>query len=659
MFSLKSKKITQVPVLDNPSLEEKKTQDSSLKKKKNLRRLLLNIFSITLIVLSVIFALVFFFLLIPGKALYSQVQKLNQSVPIIKQAINDKDLIKVKETLITIKADVLSTDLSYQKFSWAKNLPFIGSYYQDGQQVLIIAKEGIETGEILITAIEPYSDFLGIKGTAVSNEETAEDRITFLTESVEGLVPYLDQIEAKIAVIDQAINKIDASRYPEEFKGFVVKANINKLQEAISETYTYVKNGKPLISKISWLLGKDEARQFLLIFQNNGELRPTGGFWTAFGLIEVDNGKITPLGSSDIYALDSIINSKIPAPRPIKDYHIGVNYFNVRDMNISPDFPTSIEQFLTYYKKAYPRNQVDAIFALDLNVLTDLVKVLGQVGVSGWGNFSAEPDKRCDGCPNIVYQLEELADKPKSYIDTNRKGFLSPIMNSLLSNAMGSEKSKIGPLAQAMISDINQKHILFYFLDEEMQKAAVLANIAGAITQTDNNTDYLHLNDSNMASAKSNLFITQEIKHEINTKDGKVNHKISVTYTNPTAASNCNLEKGDLCLNAANYRNWFRFYTPQGSTLTKMTGSEVETVQYEELGKQVFEGFYGDKYPLHAKGSSKVTIEYTSSVAATKNYKLLLQKQPGTKPVPYTLIVNGDEQETFQWAADKNIKLSF
>jgi hypothetical protein len=90
-----------------------------------------------------------------------------------------------------------------------------------------------------------------------------------------------------------------------------------------------------------------------------------------------------------------------------------------------------------------------------------------------------------------------------------------------------------------------------------------------------------------------------------------------------------------------------------------MTGSEVETVQYEELGKQVFEGFYGDKYPLHAKGSSKVTIEYTSSVAATKNYKLLLQKQPGTKPVPYTLIVNGDEQETFQWAADKNIKLSF
>ena len=659
MFSLKSKKNTQVPVLDNPSLEEKKTQDSSPKKKKNLRRLLLNIFSITLIVLSVIIALVFFFLLIPGKALYSQVQKLNQSVPVIKQAINDKDLIKVKETLVTIKADVLSTELSYQKFSWAKNLPFIGSYYQDGQQVLIIAKEGVETGEILITAIEPYSDFLGIKGTAVSNEETAEDRITFLTESVEGLVPYLDQIETKIAVVDQAINKIDASRYPEEFRGFVVKANINKLQEAISEAYVYVKNGKPLISKISWLLGKDEPRQFLLIFQNNGELRPTGGFWTAFGLIEVDNGKITPLGSSDIYALDSIINSKIPAPRPIKDYHIGVNYFNVRDMNISPDFPTSIEQFLTYYKKAYPRNQVDAVFALDLNVLTDLVKVLGQVGVSGWGNFSAEPDKRCDGCPNIVYQLEELADKPKSYIDTNRKGFLSPIMNSLLSNAMGSEKSKIGPLAQAMISDINQKHILFYFLDEEMQKAAVLANIAGAITQTDNNTDYLHLNDSNMASAKSNLFITQEIKHEINTKDGKVNHKISVTYTNPTAASNCNLEKGDLCLNAANYRNWFRFYTPQGSTLTKMTGSEVETVQYEELGKQVFEGFYGDKYPLHAKGSSKVTIEYTSSVAATKNYKLLLQKQPGTKPVPYTLIVNGDEQETFRWAADKNIKLSF
>ena len=80
------------------------------------------------------------------------------------------------------------------------------------------------------------------------------------------------------------------------------------------------------------------------------------------------------------------------------------------------------------------------------------------------------------------------------------------------------------------------------------------------------------------------------------------------------------LEKGDLCLNAPKYRDMFRFYVPQGSTLTKMTGSEIDPLTYDELGKTVFEGFYGDKYPLYAKSSSKTSVQYTSSVPASYNF---------------------------------------
>jgi hypothetical protein len=223
---------------------------------------------------------------------------------------------------------------------------------------------------------------------------------------------------------------------------------------------------------------------------------------------------------------------------------------------------------------------------------------------------------------------------------------------------MGAEKIKIGPLMESMLTDINQKHILFYFPDPEMQQAAKLANITGAISATDSNTDYLHLNDANMASAKTNLFIKEKIKHEIINQNGKVEHKITVSYNNPSKASNCNLEKGDLCLNAAKYRDWFRFYVPAGSTLVKMTGSEVTPVQYEELGKQVFEGFYGNKYPLYAQSSLKTSVQYTSSVKPGPNYTLLIQKQPGTNPIPYELWVNGKLYDTFSFVADKTIKLA-
>jgi hypothetical protein len=105
------------------------------------------------------------------------------------------------------------------------------------------------------------------------------------------------------------------------------------------------------------------------------------------------------------------------------------------------------------------------------------------------------------------------------------------------------------------------------------------------------------------------------------------------------------------------YRNWFRFYVPLGSTLQKMTGTEVKTLEYEESNKQVFEGFYGDKAPLYAESSSLTSIQYTSSVSAGKDYSIYLQKQPGTKPVEYELIVNGKPHSTFDWVADKTLKL--
>jgi hypothetical protein len=423
-------------------------------------------------------------------------------------------------------------------------------------------------------------------------------------------------------------------------------------------TKKYLDNGRPLLTKTSWLLGKDKPRNYLVIFQNDGELRPSGGFWTAYATIKMDKGKVTPGTASNIYDLDDKLQSTVPAPRLLKSYHINVPYLNLRDSNLSPDFPTDAQIFLdTYYKVMGKSDVFDAVIALDTNVLVDLVKVLGKLDTRV-GTFTTEPDKRCDGCPKIIYDLEWISGRPRNYIEKDRKGFLGPLMHALLANAMGSEKTKIPLLGQAFLNNVYQKHILFYFPDAELQKSANLVNISGDISEVSSSTDYFHLNDANFASAKSNFFITQKIKHEITTSGDQVEHKITTTYTNPSAGSNCNLEKGDLCLNAPKYRNLFRYYVPTGSQLVKMSGSENEAMVYDELGKTVFEGFYGDKYPLYAKSSLKTTIQYKSSVKMSPEYSLLLQKQPGTKPIEYEMSINGKNLETFSWTGDKTVKIS-
>ncbi len=626
--------------------------------KPKLKKFSVNFLSISAIVVTVLGLFLFFFVFVPGKGFYDQINITREKAKNIQTAISAKDLDLAKIEINELKTQQVLLQKKYSRLKFIGSFPFVNKYYQDGKNFLNIFKTAIETGEIVVQAIEPYKDFLGIKGAATDSAKTTQDRISFLTESIESIIPHLDSIEKKLTAIETEFDQINIENYPEEFKGIKLKSNLVKAKEILGESAKLLKDGQPILQKTSWLLGKDSPRHFFLIFQNDAELRPTGGFWTAYSIIKIDKGKITPVLSDDIYSLDAKYNSKVPAPRPIKAYHINVPYFNLRDMNISPDFPESISSFMAIYNKIAPsKNKIDAVIAIDTNVLVDLVKVLGRIGVSGYGNFSADPDKRCDGCPQIIYQLEWIAGRPRNYIETDRKGFLGPLMSSLLSNAMGSEKEKISSIMQAFLNNVYQKHILFYFTDPEMQKSAKLANIAGQISETTG--DYFHLNDANMASAKTNLFLKQKIKHEITAQNGKIEHKITITYINPSRASNCNLEKGDLCLNAPKYRNWFRFYVPTGSKLIKMTGSEIEPVQYEELGKQVFEGFYGDKFPLYAKSSLKTSIQYESSVPANNNYSLLLQKQPGTKAIDYELFVNGNKYDSFEWVADKTIKISF
>ncbi len=628
------------------------------KKVKKTNHRLLKISGVILAVILTILISLSLTIYFPAKQLVSQLEITKTEINHLQQSLNDKDLEKIKINLDIIKDHLNSIDATYSKLKLTRFIPIINNYYKDGLRAISIAKTSLDTSEIVIKAIEPYKDFLGMTGSATSSEETTQDRIAFLTQSVESLIPYLDTIEIKIAEINNSAAEIDASRYPEEFHDYQIKPNIIKIQELLNQSHKLIKDGKPLLSQISWLLGKDSPRKYLMIFQNDGELRPSGGFWTAYSTMTVDNGKVIPGTASNIYDLDDRINSRTPAPRLIKNYHINVPYLTLRDSNLSPDFPEDAKIFLDQYLKATgSKEKFDAIIAIDTQLLVDMVAVLGKLDTRV-GTFTTQPDQRCYGCPQIIYEMQWMSGRPRDYIEKNRKDFMNPLMSALLANVMGSEKNKMGQLIQAGFKSINEKHVLFYFPDKDKQEMGNLANITGKIFEVDNSTDYLHLNDANFASAKSNIFITQKIKHEITIKNNQAQHKINITYANSAPGSNCNLEKGGLCLNASTYRNLFRFYTPIGSKLTKITGSEIEPVEYEELNKQVFEGFYGNKFGLNPQSNLKTSIEYTSGAQIGSIYTLMLQKQPGTKPVDYELTINGSKQPTFQWVADKTIKFT-
>ena len=542
----------------------------------------------------------------------------------------------------------------------------MGTYVADGKHALVSGQAGLEAGELAITAIEPYADLLGFTGgsgnqvlAATSGEETAKDRIDFIVQAIPSLLPQIDAISAKMKIIQDEIGQINPDKYPEKIKTTEVRSKLKQAKELVSQASTFLVNGRPFLESSQYILGMDSPRTYLVIFQNDKEIRPTGGFMTGYSIMKVDKATFTPVVSDDTYTLDAKYNPEIQAPQPLIDYIKGPyalsTKWRLRDMNWSPDFATSMIQFVEAAEKAGIA-EVDGVIAVDTQILVNILDVIGPIGVPGYGNFSTEIEPKCN-CAQVIYELESFADNegavvwdpvsgkivyaPANY--NNRKAIIGPLMNSILSNALGQPKEKMAPLLEAAFKSLMEKHALFFLYDETAQKAVSGFGLGGKIDQ-EYSGDYLHINDANLGGRKSNLYAYETVEQDISVAgDGTVTKTVTITYQNP--------EKQDGWLNSV-LPTWVRVYVPKGSELIQSTGLEKSTDPYEDLGRTVFAGFF----KLRPEGVSKVTFEYKLPFKVSKEYKMLIQKQPGTDGFLYTVTL-GKFSEEFKLKTDKELKI--
>ena len=530
-------------------------------------------------------------------------------------AKNDIELLKTKLDDFSNKYQNL--EKAAKPIYWASFVPYVS----DLKNGLTAGRYLVKAAKETVTTIEPYADLIGFKkGEKSFAEKSAEDRLQTAVLTLDKMAQKVDPIAEDLDQAGKSVAKINPNMYPKKFGKTIVRERIVNLKDQFEGMTELFVNAKPLIKKLPEILGSKGEKTYFILYQNDKERRATGGFLTFYAIFKINNGKMTIYRSDDIYSLDASIGDHPAAPAEILTYHKGVSKFYLRDSNLSPDFVQSIKLFESLYQKSGQKVVYDGIIALDSKILVDMLTIFGDVEVSGI-RFSAKIDKRCD-CPEAIYTLFDLVDRPVGYIKENRKGILGDLMYRLFYNAIGFSPSKYwGTLMQTMFKNLDEKHILVYFKDPSTQKSLEQLNFAGRIREYKG--DYLHINNVNFAGAKSNMFVSESIESKTNGKD----REVVIVFRNPYPASDCNLERGGLCLNAI-LRNWIRFYVPEGSKLVKFDGSSKKVQTYDELGKTVFEGFLG----VPTQGQATVTLKYTlPSNIDTNNYSLLVQKQGGVE----------------------------
>lgn len=588
---------------------------------------------------------------LPIAIVYGRVSETVKEAKVAYHAFKNQDIEEAKKGVEKTKQALETTSNSYKLLIWAKFIPFIGSYYRDGERVINAGLYGLEAAQQAIVAISPYADLLGFKGDSPFVEKSTDERIQTAVLAFEKVTPELAKIGEKLKKVREQIAPIDPNRYPQKIGQIEIGGRVESFKELAGQYLSMFIDAQPLLEVLPRLLGQPDPVTYLVLFQNDKELRPTGGFITAYAIFKVNQGKMEVVRSDDIYRLDESKTKRVGAPPEILKYHKGVYYFNLRDSNLSPDFAKSMEQFEELYGLIAGKTEIDGIIAVDTHVLVEILKVLGPINLAG-REFSSEEDPRCE-CPKVVYELEDYATRPVGYLRTERKDIIGSLLYEIMQKALGVSPGEYwARLFQVGLGEFSQKHILAYFHEEKAQVGIEALNFAGRIKDFEG--DYLHINDTNFAGAKSNMFTKHFVAQEIKIEDeGDVIKTITIDYKNPAPPSNCDLESGELCLNGL-LRNWLRIYVPQGSELLEFKGSEMDVVVSQDLGKTVFEGFLVVK-PL---GSAQVVVQYRLPFKVKKGeeYPLLIQKQPGTEGHEYKVLVNGEEVEKFNLITDRELK---
>lgn len=619
----------------------------------------------TLIIIGIIIVALFIFGLIlisPLQKVYSDAQNTFAQVKITVDALKKQNIILASEELNKTKESLTQTQRSLDAISYLKFIPVVNMYYGDSQHLTKAGFYGLSAARLFINSIEPYADVLGLKGKKGSFVEgTASERIRTAVTTMGKITPHIDDIAVQMEGARKEIDAVDENRYPAFFGGEKIKNGLFQVKQLVDQGVTFVSDARPLIKILPSLLGDPTDKKYLVLFQNDKELRPTGGFITAYAVFRIEKGVIHVDRSGDIYALDNGISNKSKAPAPILKYLPNVPVLNLRDSNLSPDFITSMDTFKSLYKRAAGYTDVDGIIALDTNVLVSTIKILDDEVYAGGVRFTSKEDPRCD-CPQVIYELERLISTPKSVdlkvttlaaVQAQRKDLIGTLLYAIMEKALkSSPKLYWGPLFQDMLIQVQQKHVLFDIYNKDAQSGIEALNAAGRIRPFEG--DYLHINQTNFGGAKSNMFVTEAVtqNYELST-DATITKKITINYKNPHAPSDCNLERGNLCINAV-LRNWIRIYVPLGSKLIDSKGSEVKMITYEELDKTVFEGFL----TVRPKGVATLSLSYALPFRVKDgSLPLLIQKQPGTGGNEYTLQVNGSKIDNFKLLTDKETKI--
>ncbi len=401
-----------------------------------------------------------------------------------------------------------------------------------------------------------------------------------------------------------------------------------------------------LIHTFPYLLGYENEKNYLILFQNNGELRPTGGFIGSVGELKLNGGKIEELKIQDVYEYDGKLKAHVEPHYIVRRYLQPHLY--LRDSNFNPDYQKSASMAALIYNLE-TQKKVDGVISIDFEVVKRIIKEVGPIKLSSYNKTINEN--------NAFEFLQTTIDDSFFPGSTAKRDVLQALFNQLILKL--NEKNASIKIARIIPKLMNEKHIMFAFNANSVQSGFTANGYGGELTDTrktssDSINDYLAINEANIGVDKANIYVTRSSQYTASLTNGTIESTLTHTI------QNSGVDK--------DYTAYVRIFTPLGSALSsikidgitqKVVDAVTDAKIYEANNFNPPDGLEVDKtiesdtqsfgfITKVRKGKTQIIeIKYKNGVNPVSTqivrYSLLNIKQPGTLAYPFKLTLEYDD----------------
>lgn len=509
----------------------------------------------------------------------------------------------------------------------AKALPFVEETVNNGEHAL---RAGLDISISARVALDTLKNFLLLQQTGTTDPMNA---VILASTAFQKITPLINDASTHIALVNRNALSVDLRKYFDES---------SKQFRSCKETFdTFADIAAALMDS----MGSSTIRRYLLVFQNNAELRASGGFIGSYALIDMMNGKIVhveiPAGGP--YDLRGSFHERLNPPEPLR---LVASEWQFQDANWWADFPSSAKKILWFYEKSGGPT-VDGVIAINASVIPRILSHTGPINMQGYNKTLSSDSALNDLQKAVELEYDRATNKPKQIIAE-----LFPLLMNALSkgNLFSSPK-----FLSTILNAFKSRDIQVYLRDAKYEQLAKKIQIAGEMK--DFNGDYSLIVSSNIGGAKTDSVISTDVDHTISfVENGMVDVTLELKRIHRGM-------KGDP-FTGVQHNDYMRFYAPEGSMLISAQGfsefpqeaakkplpmhrddNDLRMIQqgmhhddkymldrWNEHGKTVFAGWLFTK----TQSESSVLLRYRIPYASAA-YALLIQRQSGSTIGRYTV----------------------